>query len=184
MKTKAYGRLAGGGSSVLVIFLMLLLITLGALALVSSNANLRLAKKGAAWMKDYYLLEASGESIVALVSKSLHQTNEILSANGGPGEESRDSYFARHLSCCLEDTGAALPYGTEITEWKVEPDDNGLVLLTAWLARKHQSGNQCLLVQIQVSGVSDRSTTGSFQVLQWKQYQEPFEYEPEFNILQ
>ncbi len=183
METKGYSRLAGGGSSVLVIFLMLLLITLGALAMLSSNSNLRLAKKGAAWMKDYYLLEADGENIIELVSKSLQQNNEILSACNS-AQKSSCSHFVRYLSCCLEDTGAVLPYGTEIKEWKVEPGDDGLVLLTALLARKHQSGSQCLMVQIQVSGASNGSTTGSFQILQWRQYQEPFEYEPEFNLLQ
>ncbi|MGI6627010.1 MAG: hypothetical protein ACOX4K_01455 [Bacillota bacterium] len=184
MKIKGYVRLAGGGSSVLVVFLMLLLITLGVMALASSNAGLRLAEKGAAWTKDYYLLEAGGETLIELVSQSLHQTAKTVSAEGYSDEAYANSYFRQCLSHCLGHGGKNLPYETEITEWNLEAEPTGLVLLTAWLTRKHQSRHQCLLVEIQVCTVSDKSNTGSFRILQWKQYQEPMDYEPEFNLLQ
>lgn len=50
-----------GSSSVLVIMIMLLLITFGVLAMMSSYSNLKIAQKKAAWTKDYYQLESIAE---------------------------------------------------------------------------------------------------------------------------
>ena len=61
MNLRRWGRFHGGGSSVLVTFLMLFLVTLGVFAVSSSNANLRLAQKGVSWVKSYYALEAGAE---------------------------------------------------------------------------------------------------------------------------
>lgn len=46
-----------GSSSVLVIMIMLLLITFGVLAMMSSYSNLKIARKHADWTKGYYALE-------------------------------------------------------------------------------------------------------------------------------
>ena len=43
-----------GSSSVLVIMIMLLLITFGVLAMMSSYSNLKIARKHAQWTSDYY----------------------------------------------------------------------------------------------------------------------------------
>lgn len=50
-----------GSSSVLVIMIMLLLITFGVLAMMSSYSNLKIAQKKAEWTKDYYKLESIAE---------------------------------------------------------------------------------------------------------------------------
>lgn len=50
-----------GSSSVLVIMIMLLLITFGVLAMMSSYSNLKIARKQAQWTKDFYQLESIAE---------------------------------------------------------------------------------------------------------------------------
>ena len=50
-----------GSSSVLVIMVMLLLITFGVLAMMSSYSNLKIAKKNAEWSRDFYALESMAE---------------------------------------------------------------------------------------------------------------------------
>ena len=50
-----------GSSSVLVIMIMLLLITFGVLAMMSSYSNLKIARKHAEWTKSYYQLESIAE---------------------------------------------------------------------------------------------------------------------------
>lgn len=47
-----------GSSSVLVVMIMLLMITFGVLAMMSSYSNLKIARKHAEWTKDYYSLES------------------------------------------------------------------------------------------------------------------------------
>ena len=46
MRNGYLGRFTGGGSSVLVVFLMLLLVTLGVLALSSTTNNLNMVTRG------------------------------------------------------------------------------------------------------------------------------------------
>lgn len=50
-----------GSSSVLVIMIMLLLITFGVLAMMSSYSSLKIARKNAEWTKGYYALESEAE---------------------------------------------------------------------------------------------------------------------------
>lgn len=51
-----------GSSSVLVIMIMLLLITFGVLAMMSSYSNLKIARKHAQWTSDFYHLESIADS--------------------------------------------------------------------------------------------------------------------------
>ena len=57
IKSKVYSN-EKGSSSVLVILVMLLLITFGVLAMMSSYSNLKIARKNASWTQGYYLLES------------------------------------------------------------------------------------------------------------------------------
>jgi len=79
-------------------------------------------------------LEAGGETLIELVSQSLHQTEKIVSAEGYSDEDYANSYFYTMFVSLSGPWGKNLPYETEITEWNLEAEPNGLVLLTAWLA--------------------------------------------------
>ncbi len=67
-----------GSSSVLVIMIMLLLITFGVLAMMSSYSNLKIAKKHAQWTSDYYHLESIADSdlksLKQLFNKAVEET--------------------------------------------------------------------------------------------------------------
>lgn len=69
IKSKVY-KDESGSSSVLVILVMLLLITFGVLAMMSSYSNLKIARKNASWTQGYYLLESQA----ALDYKKVAQT--------------------------------------------------------------------------------------------------------------
>lgn len=71
-----------GSSSVLVIMVMLLLITFGVLAMMSSYSNLKIAKKNAEWTKDFYALESIAEldlvTFEMLFKEAQSQTSDLL----------------------------------------------------------------------------------------------------------
>jgi len=178
VKTQRSGMFEGGGSSVLITFLMLLLITLGALAVASSNANLKLARKGVSWVKSYYALEAGGDALLDIISTTLSH------AEASGYDES--SALVRMLADCLEQyTGegeSILPYDTSISEIKIEPDGPESLTVNARLSRQHGSTEQHLLVEIKVFAGTGEPEPWGFRILQWKQYQEPFEYEPKLDL--
>lgn len=78
-----------GSSSVLVIMIMLLLITFGVLAMMSSYSNLKIARKNADWTQGYYRLESAAEldmmTFKTLYEEAIGQTNNLL--NGGALDE-------------------------------------------------------------------------------------------------
>jgi hypothetical protein len=66
-----------GSSSVLVVFVILLLSLFGTLALMSSNAGLRLARKNAAWVKNIYILDGKGSKILSKISACLDRAEDL-----------------------------------------------------------------------------------------------------------
>lgn len=64
-----------GSSSVLVIMVMLMLITFGVLAMMSSYANLKIARKNAQWISDYYLLEMEATETLTHLIDGLKSEN-------------------------------------------------------------------------------------------------------------
>lgn len=60
-----------GSASVLVICVLLILVTLGALAIASANANHRLSQRSLAWNTVYYELDAQGEVFLAALDGKL-----------------------------------------------------------------------------------------------------------------
>ena len=62
-----------GAASVLIVFLMLVLVTLGTFAIVSSNANWRLNQRSLAWNAMYYAMDADAETLLAKIDRVLLQ---------------------------------------------------------------------------------------------------------------
>jgi hypothetical protein len=60
-----------GAASVLVIFFMLVLVALGAFAIVSSNANYRLSQRAIAYNETFYELDARAEEYMAHIDRIL-----------------------------------------------------------------------------------------------------------------
>ena len=62
-----------GGSSILVIFILLCLTTFATLSMVSANADLKLTEKSAAAAQDYYAADAEAEQILAAIDAYARQ---------------------------------------------------------------------------------------------------------------
>lgn len=60
-----------GSSSVLVILIVVVLLVFGTLALMSSYSDLKLTRKSGEWIKNYYSLEAEGDSLVQQIDSLL-----------------------------------------------------------------------------------------------------------------
>jgi len=60
-----------GATSVLIIFMMIVLVTLGAFAITSANVNIKFSNKAAAWSEKYYLLDSVGEQYAGEIDYAL-----------------------------------------------------------------------------------------------------------------
>lgn len=81
-----------GSSSILVVFIVLLLSIFGTLSLISSNAGLKLAKKNAEWFKNVYLLEKEGAEILSEISECLKRA-EALSFDSSYARVNPNLYY-------------------------------------------------------------------------------------------
>lgn len=59
-----------GGSSILVIFILLCLTTFATLSMVSANADLRLTEKSADAVREFYAADAAAEQLLAAADKA------------------------------------------------------------------------------------------------------------------
>jgi hypothetical protein len=71
MKTLKLLKSNKGSSSILLILILITLVVLGVTALVSSFADLKLARKNAEWMKNYYQLDSEAEKFVSNMDSCL-----------------------------------------------------------------------------------------------------------------
>lgn len=76
-----------GGSSILVIFILLCLTTFATLSMVSANADLKLTEKAASATQEYYAADAQAERTLAVIHsiseqcrKENPETNNFLAA--------------------------------------------------------------------------------------------------------
>lgn len=60
-----------GGSSILVIFIILCLTTFATLSMVSAGADLRLSEKATAAIEDYYAADTRAEQLLAEIDRAL-----------------------------------------------------------------------------------------------------------------
>lgn len=61
-----------GASTVLVLFMIVVLVTLGFFTIMSATLNYKLSLKASAWNKAYYELDSQGEAIVAEIDNYLY----------------------------------------------------------------------------------------------------------------
>lgn len=122
-----------GGPTILTIFLVLCLATLGTLSLVTAHAEARLADKTAAAVAAYYAADARGESFVADAAAAL--------ADGGPATagqalDSREGFLGTKEATGRLWFGYATPVDEartlevwistsplRVESWKVVPND-------------------------------------------------------------
>lgn len=69
-----------GASTVLVLFMIVVLVTLGFFTIVSASLNYRLSLKASQWNKDYYALDKEGEALSAKIDDALYNAEQTAVA--------------------------------------------------------------------------------------------------------
>ncbi len=65
-----------GASSVLILFTVVILVTLGLFTIVSASVNYSQSQKSALWTRSYYELDSYGEALLANVDNALFQAEQ------------------------------------------------------------------------------------------------------------
>jgi len=82
-----------GATSVLVIFMLVILITLGSFAITAAAANIRLSGKTVTWNNTYYLLDGEAEIFLSKLDRLLYNAeNEAIQKSGTSKEMFAVSY--------------------------------------------------------------------------------------------
>lgn len=138
---------SAGGPTIITIFVVLSLTTLGTLALTTAQADLRLTEKTAGYEAAYYAADSQGEDFLATV-------DEILA--GQQEDQTGGQQTVQVAAQALE----ALPE----TEVQIQPD--GSMLLNH---RIPLNDIQLLLIQLQIPGDADARITAKapYRVLTW-----------------
>ena len=90
-----------GATSVLVIFMMIVLVTLGAFAITSARVNYRFSLKARDWNNSFYALDSQAENYVKSIDKALLSAEKIVI-----------DYYAKSLGF-LEDNHAGIPFDVQ-----------------------------------------------------------------------
>jgi hypothetical protein len=191
-----------GSSSVLVIMIMLLLITFGVLAMMSSYSNLKIARKHAEWTRDYYQLESIADSDLksfeqlfdkAIVDTQVHFVNDAfelstlidlpvgIKATLMEDVDSvtlPDQLFLYHLydaymTAPLFDKHYSSNFSYAVTSEALE---------SGWLPEityvtKDEATNRQLLVKIAIDLSKDDVISNSMKIVEWREIPAEFEYD-------
>ncbi len=65
-----------GASSVLILFTVIILVTLGFATVISAGLNLNLSLQSSQWNRAYYQLDSSSESVVAEIDDALYSAEQ------------------------------------------------------------------------------------------------------------
>lgn len=87
-----------GATSILIIFMMIVLVTIGAFTIVSSNLNYSFSKKVSNWNKDYYALEKKAEYFLQELDNNL-----IMAKNNAIKNISESDIDKKHIKTKLNE---------------------------------------------------------------------------------
>lgn len=126
MSSKTSTGVSVGGSSILVIFILLCLTTFATLSMVSARADLRLTERAAEATEAYYAADAAAEEILAEIDAVLQAGKQL----GVPANE--------YLATCQQELAAAVPAatveqvdpGTLLVRYAVPVDENQQLAVT------------------------------------------------------
>ena len=188
-----------GSSSVLVIMIMLLLITFGVLAMMSSYSNLKIARKHAQWTSDYYQLESIADSDLksfeqlfdrAIEDTQIHFVNDILDpstlndlpegikANLSEDEAAMDMLFLYYLydgymTAPLFDRHYSSNFGFDVTSDMLNSEWQPEISFVS----KDDSTERQLLVKIAIDISKKDVQANSIQIVEWREIPAEFEYD-------
>lgn len=108
-----------GGSSILMIFVLLCLVTFSALSLVSANADYKLTAKAAQSVTRYYQADAQAETRLAFIDQTLKSVSESMP------DDAEASVFHSRISDALmheDEVTAGIQDGRFIIQYQVDID--------------------------------------------------------------
>lgn len=110
-----------GGSSILMIFVLLCLVTFSVLSYVSANADYKLTKKAAQSVTRYYEADAQAETRLALIDETLKKI-----ADQTPKDTEPAAYYQKVSDALFEMDGvSAVVQDDQLTiQYQVEIDDH------------------------------------------------------------
>lgn len=77
---KKFAANESGATSILIIFMMLILVALGAFAITSANVNYKLSKRSLEWNVMYFALDAKGEEYLYVLDGKLAEAESAAYA--------------------------------------------------------------------------------------------------------
>ncbi len=188
-----------GSSSVLVIMIMLLLITFGVLAMMSSYSNLKIARKHAQWTSDYYQLESIAgsdlKSFEQLFERAIEDTQahfvdtildpstltdlpEGIKANLSENVAATDKLFLYYLydgymTAPLFDKHYSSNFSFDVSNETLE---SGWLPEITFVSKDDSTGRE-LLVKIAIDISEKDVQDNSIQIVEWREIPAEFEYD-------
>ena len=126
-----------GGPTIIMIFVVLCLTTLGTLSLVTANADLKLTQKTVVNTEEFYIADSQGEQFLSQIDEALNQTDSANLIAKIPGTSLKKNtygfFFISHIieindrqSLIIElttDVGTADAANYRIIAWKTVNSD-------------------------------------------------------------
>lgn len=104
-----------GGSSILVIFVLLCLTTFATLSLVSANADMKLTARAAESTKEYYAADSAAEETLAVIGDCLNKAYINCLSKSSPDTDDSEAYFAEAYRLVSESAADVSFDGREIS---------------------------------------------------------------------
>jgi len=154
-----------GATSILVIFMMIVLVTLGAFAITSARVNLKFADKALEWDKMYYSLDDRAEEYLKDVDVQLAKAEKLTMEyiNDKEDEEVNEIYFsyAEELLQILSDQYPE----QEIIRWdQVSSDIN-------FIYEENEEIGLYLSIDVNPIGINRENGKSRYTILAWNEWQ-------------
>lgn len=176
-----------GSSSVLVVMIMLLLITFGVLAMMSSYSNLKISRKHADWTKDYYQLESIAESEIITFKNVLADVLDRfdgrafeLESNPQIKKEIMGDFLKALLNVLNGEQYFAGRVNSNFSEYSEDSDQIMIPKLTI-LTRDHLTDRR-LLIALNFDLNVERIEDIDYNIVEWREIPVEFEYEDTINF--
>ena len=175
---KGFNKDQAGTASVLVVFMMILLVTFGSMALSASLSNQRLGALSAAWLTDYYWMDSEAELGVFAIDQILAEAEQRAQVT--LQQLGFDSFATTYINEVRQGlAGQAEQRGWELTETPEGMQVSFTIVNELRTARRTQDKYLTVEVISQVPqydrteiGWQRRENTSRFTIGRWQQWQE------------
>ena len=178
-----------GSSSVLVIMIMLLLITFGVLAMMSSYSNLKMSKKNAEWTKTFYILESQAKEDIQEFNQVYEDTIQYVTqvqkqATSQMSKTELDKIFLLKLYelCRLNEL---ISDKIEICNFKEEKELNVNSVKyhpTLQFLALDLTTNRTFLSKIEIDLQMPYLTKEGYKITEWCEIPKSFQYDEQLNF--